>query len=313
MTLRKTHAVIEACGLVRNYGAYAAVRCIDLAVSPGELYGLVGPDGAGKSTTIGCLSGLMRPSAGHVRILGDDPLAKGSKAREQLGLMPQQYSLYGDLSVGENLRFFARLFGLAADTFRERSARLLEITRLAPFQARRADALSGGMYKKLALACALLHRPSVLLMDEPTNGVDPVSRRELWELIYELVGEGMSVLVSTAYMDEAARCHRVGLLHQGRIIAEGAPSALARSLEYEVLEVQGGDREALYRWLARHPGVVTASPAGARLRVLTAPGAARGVAEEVARQGATAQRVAPDFEDVFLARVCASDAAKEAA
>ncbi len=313
MTFGKPNAVIDACGLVRNYGAHPAVRCIDLAVSPGELYGLVGPDGAGKSTTIGCLAGLMRPSAGHVRILGEDPMERRSKAREQLGLMPQQYSLYGDLSVGENLRFFASLFGLSRATFHERSARLLEITRLSPFQARRADALSGGMYKKLALACALLHRPSVLLMDEPTNGVDPVSRRELWELIYELVGEGMSVLVSTAYMDEAARCHRVGLLHQGKIIAEGAPSALARSLEYEVLEIQGGDREVLYGWLERHPSVVTASPAGARLRVLVTPGAGHGIAEEIARQGATAKRVAPDFEDVFLARVSASDAAKEAA
>ena len=305
MTLGKPNSAIDACGLVRNYGARAAVRCIDLAVQPGELYGLVGPDGAGKSTTINCLAGLMRPTAGHVRVLGEDPMARHSRAREHLGLMPQQYSLYGDLSVAENLRFFASLFGLSRTDFRERSERLLAITRLERFQDRRADALSGGMYKKLALACALLHRPSVLLMDEPTNGVDPVSRRELWELIYELVGEGMSVLVSTAYMDEAARCHRVGLLHQGKIIAEGAPSALSRGLDYEVLEVTGGEREALHTWLTMHPSVVTASPAGARLRVLTTPAAGEGIAMELTARGATARRVSPDFEDVFLARVSA--------
>ncbi|MFT3925092.1 MAG: ABC transporter ATP-binding protein [Myxococcales bacterium] len=298
-------AAIDACGLVRSYGALEAVRCIDLRVAPGELYGLVGPDGAGKSTTINCLAGLMRPTAGYVRVLGEDPLARRSRAREHLGLMPQQYSLYGDLSVAENLSFFARLFGLSRQTFRERSARLLEITRLTRFEDRRADALSGGMYKKLALACALLHRPSVLLMDEPTNGVDPVSRRELWELIYELVGEGMSVLVSTAYMDEAARCHRVGLLHHGQIIAQGSPSALSRELEYDVLAVTGGDRERLHTWLNGHPGVVTASPAGTRLRVLATPGAGAAISRDVMELGATAERVAPDFEDVFLARVSA--------
>lgn len=305
MTLGKPNAAIDACGLVRNYGTRVAVRCVDLAVQPGELYGLVGPDGAGKSTTIGCLAGLMRPTAGHVRVLGEDPMARRSKAREHLGLMPQQYSLYGDLSVAENLRFFASLFGLSRQDFRDRSERLLSITRLSPFQARRADALSGGMYKKLALACALLHRPSVLLMDEPTNGVDPVSRRELWELIYELVGEGMSVLVATAYMDEAARCHRVGLLHQGKIIAEGAPGVLSRGLDYEVLEVTGGEREALHSWLAKHPCVVTASPAGARLRVITTPGASEWIANDLSARGASARRVAPDFEDVFLACVSA--------
>jgi ABC-2 type transport system ATP-binding protein len=290
-------------GLVRSYGTLCAVKNLDLQVAPGELYGLVGPDGAGKSTTIGCLAGLMRPTAGQVRVLGDDPMAPRSRARESLGLMPQQYSLYGDLSVEENLTFFARLFGLPRKTYRERAERLLEITRLARFTERRADALSGGMYKKLALACALLHRPRVLLMDEPTNGVDPVSRRELWELIYELVGEGMAVLVCTAYMDEAARCHRVGLLHAGELIAEGAPSQLSRDLEYDVLEVQGGDREALHGWLTRHPGVVAASPAGARLRVLATPGSAVALERDLLHKGASARRATPDFEDVFLARV----------
>ena len=301
-------AALEACALVRDYGSVHAVRGLSLRVCAGELYGLVGPDGAGKTTALSCLAGLMHPTRGSVRVLGHDPMARATQVRERLGLMPQQYSLYGDLTVMENLTFFGRLFGLPRATFRERSAELLSITRLARFGERRADALSGGMYKKLALACALLHRPRVLLLDEPTNGVDPVSRRELWALIYELLGEGMAVLVSTPYMDEAARCHRVGLVHAGRMIAEGPPAALAAALEHEVYEVLGGDRTALHARLADHPSVVAASPAGARLRVVVAPGAGGALAAILAASGASLSRVRPDFEDLFLARVAAQAA-----
>ncbi|HKP55294.1 MAG TPA: ABC transporter ATP-binding protein [Polyangiales bacterium] len=307
-----TEPVISARGLVRDYGEVHAVRGIDLEIVPGELYGLVGPDGAGKSTTISCLAGLLAPTRGEVRILGENPLSRRSRAREQLGLMPQQYSLYGDLSIAENLSFFGRLFGLSSPTFRQRSERLLGITRLTRFVDRRADALSGGMYKKLALACALLHQPRVLLMDEPTNGVDPVSRRELWELIYELLADGMAVLVSTPYMDEAARCHRVGLLHEGQIIAEGVPSALSDQLEYEVLELSGGERERLHALLVDSPLVVAASPAGRRMRVVVAPGGQAELSRLIASAGASAARVAPSFEDLFLARVAAHKT-KEAA
>lgn len=219
---------LELSGLRRAFGATQALRGVSLAVHRGEVYGLVGPDGAGKTTAIRMLAGLMRPDEGRVRVLGEDPVHPRSPVREQLGLVPQRNSLYGDLSVDENLRFFAKLFGLSSSDFESRRERLLSITRLERFTDRRADALSGGMYKKLALACALLHRPRVLLMDEPTNGVDPVSRRELWELLYGLVHEGMTLVVSTPYMDEAARCHRVGLLYAGEVIAEGAPRELAR-------------------------------------------------------------------------------------
>jgi ABC-2 type transport system ATP-binding protein len=308
MTPAQEECVIVARGLTRSYGDVQAVAGIDLGVKPGELYGLVGPDGAGKSTTISCLAGLLAPTRGEVRILGQDPLAPRSGAREQLGLMPQQYSLYGDLSIAENLRFFGRLFGLSRQTFTQRSERLLGITRLARFVDRRADALSGGMYKKLALACALLHQPRVLLLDEPTNGVDPVSRRELWELIYELLGEGMAVLVSTPYMDEAARCHRVGLLHEGKLIAEGVPSVLSDQLEYEVMELAGGEREALHALLAKSAAVVAATPAGRRLRVVVAPGGAGALVRELAQLGVATERVAPSFEDLFLARVAAVEA-----
>jgi len=216
---------LEARGLVRRFGAVTALDGLSLEVRPGQLYGLVGPDGAGKTTAIRALAGLIALDAGQARVLGMDPLTAG-RVRERLGLMPQQYSLYRDLTVAENLRFFGRLSVLPRAVFRERSERLLAITRLAAFTARRADQLSGGMYKKLALACALLHEPEVLLLDEPTNGVDPVSRRELWELLHEFVDRGMAVVISTPYMDEAERCSRVGLVHRGRLLLEGAPEAL---------------------------------------------------------------------------------------
>ena len=217
---------LSARGLVRRFGAVTALDGLSFEIGRGELYGLVGPDGAGKTTAIRALAGLIGVDGGEARVLGVDPA--GGRVRERLGLMPQQYSLYRDLTVGENLRFFSRLYVLPRDVFRKRSERLLGITRLGPFVDRRADALSGGMYKKLALACALLHEPEVLLLDEPTNGVDPVSRRELWALLYEFVQGGMTVLVSTPYMDEAERCHRVGLVHRGKLLLEGDPRELAR-------------------------------------------------------------------------------------
>jgi ABC-2 type transport system ATP-binding protein len=216
--------------------------------------------------------------------------------------MPQEHSLYADLSIEENLRFFGRMFCLRPALYQERVSRLLEITRLAPFVTRRAHALSGGMYKKLALACALLHQPEVLFLDEPTNGVDPVSRRELWALIYEFVRQGMTVIVSTPYMDEAERCHRVGLVDGGRLVAEGDPRELIRSLAHETYEVQGGDRSRVQETVEAHPAVWVASPAGARLRIVVDPGCGKDVADAVAPLGASLVTTAPGFEDVFLVR-----------
>ena len=218
--------MIAARELERRFGATRALDKLSFTVQRGELFGLVGADGAGKTTAIRALAGLIALDGGRAEIDGRDPATGGAAVRESLGLVPQQASLYPDLSVAENLRFFARLFCLPKPVFRERSERLLGIMRLEPFADRRADALSGGMYKKLALACALLHRPEVLLLDEPTVGVDPVSRRELWALLHELVHDGMTVLLSTPYMDEAERCHRVALVHQGRLLLAGEPAAL---------------------------------------------------------------------------------------
>jgi ABC-2 type transport system ATP-binding protein len=221
-----TGPVLEARGMVRRFGATTALDGLSFSVGAGELFGLVGADGAGKTTAIRALTGLIELDGGEARVLGEDPAAGSAAVRDAIGLMPQQFSLYRDLTVAENLRFFSRLYCLSREDFARRRERLLAITRLDRFQDRRADALSGGMYKKLALACALLHEPRVLLLDEPTNGVDPVSRRELWALLHEFVHGGMAVLVSTPYMDEAERCDRVGLIHEGKLRLEGSPVEL---------------------------------------------------------------------------------------
>jgi ABC-2 type transport system ATP-binding protein len=294
---------LEARALVKRFGQVEALRGLSFSVAPGELFGLVGPDGAGKTTAIRALAGLLVLDGGEARILGQDPRSGGAEFREALGLMPQQYSLYRDLSVGENLQFFARLSCMPRRAFRERSGRLLELTRLTRFVDRRADQLSGGMYKKLALACALLHQPRVLMLDEPTNGVDPVSRRELWALLHEFVEGGTTVLVSTPYMDEAERCRRVALVHRGKLLLEGEPRALLGELEDEAWEVTGGERDAIDRALASIPEVRAASPAGSRLRIDVARGGAERVAAALAPLGAGMRPVSAGFEDLFLARI----------
>lgn len=296
-------AALELEAVSRRFGAVEALRGLSFEVRPGELYGLVGPDGAGKTTAIRVLAGLLDADSGRARVLGHDSAKGGAAVRESLGLMPQQYSLYRDLSVGENLRFFSRLYCLPARVARARSERLLHITRLAPFIDRRADALSGGMYKKLALACSLLHEPKVLLLDEPTNGVDPVSRRELWDLLHEFVHGGMAVLLSTPYMDEAERCHRVGLVHHGRVLLEGAPNELLRDFDHESYEVTGGARDAVDAALQRLPEVRALSPAGAHMKITIIPGGKPAVLAALAPLGAQLQVAAPNFEDLFLTRI----------
>ncbi len=292
--------VLRATGLRRRFGATQALDGLSLHLEAGELYGLVGPDGAGKTTAIRILAGIIGANEGEARVLGLDPLGNAPELREALGYMPQQYSLYGDLTVDENLTFFSHMFCLSRAEHRERRERLLQITRLAPFTDRRADALSGGMYKKLALACVLLPRPRVLLMDEPTNGVDPVSRRELWALLFELAAEGMAILISTPYMDEAARCHRVGLIHRGRLALEGAPAELLAGFRGVVLEVRAEDRDTLERALQGEPGLLASSAAGEALRLVARPGAGEALRERLAAQGASVADALPDFEDLFL-------------
>jgi len=297
---------IVAQGLRRSFGREVAVDGLSLQVGHGELYGLVGPDGAGKTTTLRMMAGLLTPDAGTVRVhpeattagtAASEGLAIGTDAaRAALGYMPQHYSLYGDLSVDENLTFFGRLFGLSKAERTTRMDRLLHITRLTRFRDRRAEALSGGMYKKLALACALLHQPKVLLLDEPSNGVDPVSRRELWDLLHDFVEGGMAVLLCTPYMDEAARCHRVGLLHHGRLLAEGPPGDLVARFRHPTVRLFVDNRDTVEATLAADPAVLAVSPEGPALRVVVRAG----VPSPLARFGGRVESVAAEFEDVFL-------------
>jgi ABC-2 type transport system ATP-binding protein len=295
-------SALEARQMRKRFGEVEALAGMTFAVEAGELYGLVGPDGAGKTTAIRALAGLIDLDGGEARVLDMDARSGGA-VREALGLLPQQYSLYRDLTVWENLTFFSRLYVLPRDVFRRRAERLLAITRLDRFLDRRADQLSGGMYKKLALAAALLHEPKVLLLDEPTNGVDPVSRRELWALLHEFVQGGMAVLVSTPYMDEAERCDRVGLAFRGRLLLEGEPGALLAGFDQESYEIAGGDRDRIEAVLASLPAVRSVSPAGSRLRVDLLAGARDQVAAALAPLDAGLRPVAPSFEDLFLSRL----------
>jgi ABC-2 type transport system ATP-binding protein len=217
---------IKTNDLKKSFNGATALNGVNIDFSEGLLHGLIGSDGAGKTTLMRLLAGLLKPSGGHIDFYKDGALTAFGKARPGVAYMPQQASLYPDLSVREHLEFFKELYNLSPQYYGRRSEELLEITRLGKFIERRAGQLSGGMYKKLGLMCALLGAPSILLLDEPTNGVDPISRREFWELLYRLAGDRILIIVSTAYMDEAERCARVHLLDSGRLLASGEPRAV---------------------------------------------------------------------------------------
>ncbi|HSL40244.1 MAG TPA: ABC transporter ATP-binding protein, partial [Desulforhopalus sp.] len=214
---------IVADQLTKSFAGTTAVEELCLTVFPGEIFGLVGPDGAGKSTSLRMLATIMDPDSGSVRIAGFDPAKAAAQARDQLAYMSQKFGLYQDLTVGENIQFYADLYGVSRKGRRQKIGELLDFSHMRPFIARRAGALSGGMKQKLQLVCALIHTPKVLLLDEPTNGVDPLSRRDFWRILHRLRGEGVAILLSTAYLDEAERCDRVGLIDHGRLLATGPP------------------------------------------------------------------------------------------
>ena len=251
--------VIETENLTRRFKKVTAVDGLTLSVRRGEIFGLVGPDGAGKTTTIRMLCAIMDPTEGSARVAGFDTVKQSEQIKRRIGYMAQRFNLYGDLSVVENLGFFADVFQVRGRERRERTERLLRFARLTEFQKRRAAHLSGGMQKKLALACTLIHQPEIILLDEPTTGVDPVSRREFWDILTELHLQGITILVSTPYMDEAERCSRVGLMYQGRIVTCDTPDRIKRRVAGELLEVRTSDR--LGRGL-RHAEEVAAASEG---------------------------------------------------
>ena len=227
--------VLSLKGVEKSFDATRAVDGLTFDVAPGEMFGVIGPDGAGKTTTLRMMCGLVRPDAGEVRLFGADPFRARSTSVTSIGYVPQRFSLYGDLSIDENIAFFARLHGVSQ--FADRRTRLLTMTGLLPFRDRLANKLSGGMKQKLALACTLVHEPKLLILDEPTTGVDPVSRREFWKLLTEFRSQGLTAVLATPYLDEAERCDRVALLREGRVLALDTPDALRQMDHAVILEV----------------------------------------------------------------------------
>ena len=293
--------------LVRRFGDVVAVDGLSFEVRPGEMFGLIGPDGAGKTTTLRTVLGLLAAHGGSVRTLGVDPAAERRRLARRLGYLSQRFSLYGDLSVDENVAFFAAVHGVAG--WRAKRDHLLELVRLTPFRNRLAARLSGGMKQKLALACTLIHTPELLILDEPTTGVDPVSRREFWKILGTLQREGLTTLLTTPYLDEAERCQRVALIDRGRLLALDTPEALRARAGRAMLEVIATPRREVRAWLAGRPGVAEVESFGERLHVTLAAdssGGARSAEELHAALSANGFRVAtvrpvtPALEDVFI-------------
>ena len=297
--------LLETQNLVKTFGSLRAVDGLNLRVHAGEMVGLVGPDGAGKTTAMRLLCGALMPTSGVVRVAGFDLPGQVERAREQLGYLAQRFSLYGDLTVQENLDFFGEVFGVSAAERKERSRELLAFAGLAEFANRPAAALSGGMQKKLGLASALVHRPRVLLLDEPTGGVDPIARQEFWHLLINLLRGGSAVLVSTPYMDEAMRFDRLVFMNRGRMLIEGAPRDLMGRLTGRVLELAAEPQVVARRIAAADPDVENVNAFGDRLhlRVTSAAGPLERLPLQLAAAGVRLVHLRPTtatLEDVFI-------------
>jgi ABC-2 type transport system ATP-binding protein len=297
---------IVARGLTRRFGRLVAVDGVDLTIPRARIFGFLGPNGSGKSTTIRMLCGLLEPSAGTVDVLGFRMPQDAERLRSKLGYMTQRFSLWDDLTVHENLEFMAQVFGLSATERRQRIAARAEEYDLVQILAQRAGTLSGGQRQRLALAAATLHEPELLLLDEPTSAVDPQSRRDFWESLFALVNRGITILVSTHYMDEAERCHRLAILAEGRLVAEGVPQDLMRDIPAAVIEVEAADTAGARRAMSGDPAVRSVAQIGVRLHVLLDPAVES--AEERVRQRLRAagveahvEAVGASLEDVFVA------------
>ncbi|HVH39809.1 MAG TPA: ABC transporter ATP-binding protein [Gemmatimonadaceae bacterium] len=295
---------VQLRGLGKRFGTRTALGGVSLDVRPAELFGLIGPDGAGKTTLFRILTTLLTPDEGSATVLGLDVVRDLWAIRARVGYMPGRFSLYGDLSVEENLRFFASVFGTTLEAGRDVIAPIYR--QIEPFRDRRASALSGGMKQKLALSCALVHRPDLLLLDEPTTGVDAVSRREFWDLLGELKASGLTIVVSTPYMDEATRCDRVALLQAGRILAIDEPSAIGKRFPRALFAVRARRRAELIAALHAYPHTASAFPFGESVHFSDVRGGETVAAELVAYlhglgfDDANVARIEPGVEDAFM-------------
>jgi ABC-2 type transport system ATP-binding protein len=304
--------VVELTGVVRRFGPTVALAGASFDVVPGEMFGVIGPDGAGKTTALRLICGLIAPDEGQVRVFGRNPFDDRRTATGAIGYLSQRFSLYGDLSIDENIEFFARLHGVHA--FADRRQRLLDLTGLLPFRRRLADRLSGGMKQKLALACTLVHEPRLLVLDEPTTGVDPVARREFWKLLAEFLAAGLTIVMATPYLDEAERCARVALISAGRVLALDEPARLQAAADGVVTEVVADPPRRALQVLAGRLGADRVQLFGDRVHVrsdaalssdaLTAWLDAAGVAVAAVRP------ISPTLEDVFIERLIQASAAE---
>jgi len=302
----KREAAIKTSGLTKTFGEVRAVDGVDLEIGKGELFGLVGPDGAGKTTTLRLLAGIMEPTSGEAWVAGHPVSTEGERIKEKIGYMSQRFGLYEDLTVMENINFYADLYEVPRKERAERTERLLGFSNLTPFKTRLAGKLSGGMKQKLGLACALVHTPEVLLLDEPTNGVDPVSRRDFWRILYGLLKEGITIMVSTSYLDEAERSTRVALMHNGKLLAVEEPERLKRR-RGELIELMVDDTRGAALLVKAVEGVSSVSVYGDRLHLSLAEGAGEeDVLRNINKGGVivkTSRKVLPSLEDIFISMV----------
>lgn len=307
MTLTSGTPAIQLEAVTKRFGRTTAVRELSMSVTRGEMFGLIGPDGAGKTTTIRLVCGLLHADGGRLRVLDLDPVRDHRRLTDSVGYLSQRFSLYGDLTIDENIAFFADIHEVG--DYRSRRDRLLDMTQLTPFRSRQADKLSGGMKQKLALACTLIHEPDLIVLDEPTTGVDPVSRREFWKLLSEFLSLGITIVMATPYLDEAERCSRVALLSEGSLLALDTPGALRSALTGTWLEVIAPDHRGAFDALRRLPEVASVELFGERAHVRIAgddPNAdvrLRDALRSVDVEVESIRRVAPSLEDVFIARL----------
>lgn len=304
-------SIVIAENLTRVFGKVTAVSGLNIAVAEGEIFALVGPDGAGKTTTLRMLCGLMNPTEGRCVVTGLDVAKSPDEVKDHIGYMAQKFGLYTDLTVQENMDFYGDLFGIVGKERAELAANLLKMTRMEPFRDRQAGKLSGGMKQKLALMCTLLHKPRVLFLDEPTNGVDPVSRRDFWAILYSLVKDGLTVMVATAYLDEAERANRVGMMHLGKLIRCATPAALRSELAEACYSVTSTDLRRTRVALEGQVGVVTVQPSGADLHVFLDEAKAS-IERLASAHGFAFRRISPSLEDVFIALVKREELARAA-
>jgi ABC-2 type transport system ATP-binding protein len=295
--------IIKVTNLQKKFKDITAVDGLTFSVARGEIFGLIGPDGAGKTTTLRILAGIMKPGGGEVMVLGRRMPEEAEGVKEHAGYMCQKFSLYIDLTVGENIKFFADIYGIDRKTLDERLAPLLAMTRLAPFKDRLAGKLSGGMKQKLALICTLIHRPEILFLDEPTTGVDPVSRREFWEILQQIHAGGVTIMVNTPYMDEAEQCSRIGLMFKGKIIATDTPRNMKKAFASSVLEAHPADPAVFKEFIRNRQGVSDWQQLGDRFHVVAINSPAAEEITAAAGPDANIRRIAASVEDVFVERI----------